>query len=100
MARPPCALRRFSGSSSVTIGPSSGTTGSIEGAFDTLAMGGGSGDGAGMLTGLPHEFLARVAREDLGTELPEPGKFGAACPSLRGIGDRGKHRFVPLENQC
>ena len=41
-----------------------------------------TGDGAGMLTGLPHEFLARVAREDLGTELPEPGRFGAGVVFL------------------
>ena len=41
-----------------------------------------TGDGAGMLTGLPHEFLARVAREDLGTELPDPGRFGAGVVFL------------------
>jgi glutamate synthase (NADPH/NADH) large chain len=36
-----------------------------------------TGDGAGILTALPHEFLAKVAREDLGVELPEPGRFAA-----------------------
>lgn len=36
-----------------------------------------TGDGAGMLTALPHDFLAKVAQEELGAELPEPGKFGA-----------------------
>ena len=36
-----------------------------------------TGDGAGFLTALPHEFLSRVAREDLGKELPAPGKFAA-----------------------
>ncbi len=36
-----------------------------------------TGDGAGILTALPHEFSAKVAREDLKTDLPEPGKFGA-----------------------
>ena len=41
-----------------------------------------TGDGAGMLTGLPHEFLARVAREDLDTELPAPGRFGAGVVFL------------------
>jgi glutamate synthase (NADPH) large chain len=35
-----------------------------------------TGDGAGILTGLPHEFLARVAKQDLGIELPPPGKYG------------------------
>ena len=32
-----------------------------------------TGDGAGMLTALPHEFLAKVAEADLGTQLSEPG---------------------------
>ena len=41
-----------------------------------------SGDGAGILTALPHAFLTRVAREELGTELPEPGKFAAGLVFL------------------
>jgi len=36
-----------------------------------------TGDGAGMLTALPHEFLARVARDELARELPGPGRFAA-----------------------
>ena len=36
-----------------------------------------TGDGAGILTALPHEFLARVAREELDTELPAAGAFAA-----------------------
>src|SRR5210317_118156 len=36
-----------------------------------------TGDGAGILTALPHEFLAKVARDDLQADLPEPGQFGA-----------------------
>ena len=36
-----------------------------------------TGDGAGMMTALPHEFLAKVARQDLGAELPDAGKFAA-----------------------
>ncbi|QDU41896.1 Ferredoxin-dependent glutamate synthase 1 [Symmachiella dynata] len=36
-----------------------------------------TGDGAGMMTALPHEFFAKVAKADLGCELPEPGKYGA-----------------------
>nr|WP_164103851.1 glutamate synthase large subunit [Candidatus Laterigemmans baculatus] len=36
-----------------------------------------SGDGSGILTGLPHKFLQKVAREDLGVELPEPGHYAA-----------------------
>jgi glutamate synthase (NADPH/NADH) large chain len=41
-----------------------------------------TGDGAGMLTALPHEFLARVAKEDLGVELPQPGRFAAGIVFL------------------
>ncbi len=41
-----------------------------------------TGDGAGMLTALPHEFLARVAAEDLKTTLPEPGKYSAGVVFL------------------
>ena len=41
-----------------------------------------TGDGAGMLTALPHEFLAKVAKRELGVDLPEPGKFGAGIVFL------------------
>ncbi|MFK8004385.1 MAG: glutamate synthase large subunit [Polyangiales bacterium] len=36
-----------------------------------------SGDGAGILTGLPHELLARVALDELGVTLPPPGRYAA-----------------------
>ena len=36
-----------------------------------------TGDGAGILTALPHALLERVAREELRTELPERGRFAA-----------------------
>lgn len=35
-----------------------------------------TGDGAGILTGLPHRFLAEIAPSELGAELPEPGHYG------------------------
>ncbi len=41
-----------------------------------------TGDGAGMLTALPHKFLAKVAKVDLKTELPEPGKYAAGLVFL------------------
>ncbi len=34
-----------------------------------------TGDGAGMLTALPHAFLQKVVKADLGVELPSPGAF-------------------------
>ncbi len=36
-----------------------------------------TGDGSGILCGLPHRFLAKVAKRDLSVDLPEPGKFSA-----------------------
>jgi len=41
-----------------------------------------TGDGAGMLTALPHEFLIRVAKEDLDVDLPAPGRFAAGIVFL------------------
>ena len=41
-----------------------------------------TGDGAGILTGLPLEFLSRVAKEELGADLPDPGKFAAGLVFL------------------
>ncbi len=35
-----------------------------------------TGDGAGILTTLPHKFLRRTVQEALGIELPAPGKYG------------------------
>ena len=36
-----------------------------------------TGDGAGILTGLPHEFCVKVAKRDLGVDLPEAGLYAA-----------------------
>ena len=41
-----------------------------------------TGDGAGILTALPHEFLTKVARINLGINLPEPGRFAAGIVFL------------------
>ena len=41
-----------------------------------------TGDGAGMLTALPHKFLAKVAKSDLNVDLPAPGKFAAGLVFL------------------
>ncbi|HIL70188.1 MAG TPA: glutamate synthase subunit alpha, partial [Verrucomicrobia bacterium] len=34
-----------------------------------------TGDGAGILTTLPHEFLAKTAKTEFGIDLPEKGKY-------------------------
>ncbi|MHB8903135.1 MAG: glutamate synthase central domain-containing protein, partial [Thermoguttaceae bacterium] len=52
-----------------------------------------TGDGAGMLTALPHEFLAKVALADLGVHLPPPGQFSAGVvflPTIPAERDRCK----------
>ncbi|MFI4859070.1 MAG: glutamate synthase-related protein [Phycisphaerales bacterium JB063] len=36
-----------------------------------------TGDGAGILTALPHKFLRAAAQRDLGIDLPEPGRYAA-----------------------
>ena len=41
-----------------------------------------TGDGAGIMTNLPHDFLQRVAKEDLGTELPAKGQYAAGIVFL------------------
>ena len=41
-----------------------------------------TGDGAGMLTALPTDFLKRVALEDMDVELPKPGRYGAGIVFL------------------
>lgn len=41
-----------------------------------------TGDGAGMLTALPHRFLSRVAQEELNITLPAAGQYGAGIVFL------------------
>jgi glutamate synthase (NADPH/NADH) large chain len=41
-----------------------------------------TGDGAGMVTGLPHEFLAKVAKKEIGAVLPPPGRYAAGVVFL------------------
>ena len=57
-----------------------------------------TGDGAGMLTALPHEFLARVARDELDSELPAPGRFSAGVVFLpRDEAEREKCKRIVAE---
>jgi len=41
-----------------------------------------TGDGSGILCGLPDEFLRKVAKRDLGAELPAKGKYSAGLVFL------------------
>ncbi len=36
-----------------------------------------TGDGAGILTGMPHDFCVKVAKQDLNVDLPEIGSYAA-----------------------
>jgi glutamate synthase (NADPH/NADH) large chain len=54
-----------------------------------------TGDGAGILTALPHEFLRKVVFQDVGAELPEPGEFAAGLVFLPQIeAERQKAKSV------
>jgi glutamate synthase (NADPH/NADH) large chain len=41
-----------------------------------------TGDGAGILTALPHDFLRQVAQHDAHIDLPAPGEYGAGIVFL------------------
>ena len=64
-----------------------------------------TGDGAGILTALPHEFLRKVAKADLKQDLPEPGKFAAGVVFLPKIeSEREKciavfNKFIEAQGQ-
>ncbi|MBT8443374.1 MAG: glutamate synthase subunit alpha, partial [Gammaproteobacteria bacterium] len=59
-----------------------------------------TGDGAGILTALPHEFLIKVAREELGTELPEPGRFSAGIVFLPTVSRQRAKCKAEVERIC
>jgi len=59
-----------------------------------------TGDGAGILTALPHAFLERVARDDLGTVLPAPGRFAAGIVFLPVDPDQRAHCKEIVEKYC
>ena len=50
-----------------------------------------TGDGSGILCGLPEKFLRKVASSDLGVELPERGRFSAGLVFLPQ--DSGEREF-------
>jgi glutamate synthase (NADPH) large chain len=50
-----------------------------------------TGDGAGILTALPHRFLQKVCKDDLKGDLPEPGQFAAGLVFLPQKKDEREH---------
>ncbi len=57
-----------------------------------------TGDGAGMLTALPHEFLAKAAKQAFGVTLPSPGRFAAGVVFLpNDVAERERCKSVVAE---
>ena len=50
-----------------------------------------TGDGAGILTGLPHKFFSKAVNTDLNTELPAPGSYGAGIVFLPRLSAEREH---------
>jgi len=58
-----------------------------------------SGDGAGILLGLPDRFLRKAARRDLGIELPAAGQFGVGNVFLPNDPEANAHCRQVIEAQ-
>mgnify|MGYP000116725606 CR=1 FL=1 len=58
-----------------------------------------TGDGAGILTSMPGEFLARVARDELDVELPATGRFAVGNVFLPNDAGERERAVEPLEAQ-
>lgn len=56
-----------------------------------------TGDGAGILTALPHAFLAKAARREFGRELPARGRFGAGNVFLPTDGEERAYAKAQVE---
>ena len=57
-----------------------------------------TGDGAGILTALPHKFLVKAAKADLDVDLPPPGHYGAGIVFLpRSPAQRARCKAVIAE---
>jgi glutamate synthase (NADPH/NADH) large chain len=59
-----------------------------------------TGDGAGILTALPHEFLTKVARLDLDADLPAPGRYSAGIIFLPTDPDEREHCKRTVADIC
>ena len=57
-----------------------------------------TGDGAGILTGLPHRLLSRFAQESFGERLPEPGEYGVGNVFLPRDASERAHCMKLIEN--
>ena len=61
------------------------------------------GDGAGVMTGIPHAFFKREAERELGSLLPEPGKYAVGNLFLKpnDLDEQAKQKsiFTAIANQ-
>lgn len=57
-----------------------------------------TGDGAGILTALPHAFFSRVLREDLDVELPASGEYGVGMVFLPNVTDEREQCINIIEH--
>ena len=58
-----------------------------------------TGDGAGILTGLPHKFFVKIARDELKVELPDPGSYGAGIVFLPRSSSERQHCKELIANE-
>jgi len=57
-----------------------------------------TGDGAGILTGLPHRLLARFAEQSFGATLPAPGEYGVGNVFLPRDEEERAHCIALIES--
>jgi len=56
-----------------------------------------TGDGAGILTGMPHDFCVKVAKQDLGVDLPAVGLYAAGNVFLPTDDEQRQHCIEAIE---
>lgn len=56
-----------------------------------------TGDGAGILTGMPHDFCVKVAKQDLDVDLPAAGLFAAGNVFLPTDENQRQHCIAAVE---
>jgi len=57
-----------------------------------------TGDGAGIMTSIPYSFLNKVAKQDLGVDLPEQGRYAAGIVFLP-VDEAERQRCKNLVNE-
>ena len=56
-----------------------------------------TGDGAGILTGMPHDFCVKVAKQDLAVDLPAAGLYAAGNVFLPTAENQRQHCITEIE---